>query len=1035
RELRDGRVVETAAVDRAQQIVGCGRPADDTELAIVDPESFTRVTGNAVGEIWLRSPSVADGYYGRTEATERVFGGRLVGDPHPWLRTGDLGALLDGELVITGRRKDLIVIHGQNYYPQDLERAVEAAHPDVRAGRVVAFAVDGQEGERAVVAAEVRKEDEQTLASVVTSVRAAVARTHELSIELVLVRAGTISKTSSGKLQRSAMRTRFLDGELPSLTIARGPVHDATAAVYHPLDSSFEKLDRRRTSYQYDIETDIPWERVDDPRDCFGPTYLRRLGVDIELLRTEPQAWELFQWGMANAMCLSFVALEEAVIAFLRDESARLGTRRSVQLFDEEEVKHIATFDRYAALVAPRHPEHQRDLEAYLASFRAALRQVTNPARAARAAEHHYTMWLLFCWFEEFTILLHDLFAVEGNAVHPTWLAMHRAHKQEEQQHVVTDHAFLEAIDATEEERYAWSRAAFDLAGRVAIGMNERDFAIELVRRRFPELAARLVPGGLGIPLFVTLMREGLFPRTCAAGPYFAAIAREPDGRREVRVTEGALVDWLRTWVSNRVGHPVGADTPFRAAGLDSLGAMELSGELERRLGRRVSPTIVYEQPTISLLVGALGEVAVASPTLLDTDGPHARAERLLALDAHHPGGIPDAISAVYVSPTTDTRDLERALEAVVSRHSALSHGWRMEGRRFRRIAVSLPTIDTVPTSSAEFSATLARVAAEQERAPFELGAKAPWRATRVIAPDASALVFTIHHVATDGWSMAIVHRELSALMRGETLPPAPIVDQAGEEAHFLNSPDAATRLAWWRKRLAGHCRFNEPARAVAIAGSSMSRRLSENQFEGVLRAARRLGASPFEVMLAAWHRVQGRHEGSDDVLVQTHLLNRRSDAERKVVGYRVNPIVLRTDLSGTATFDEALERVRRAWMDALDHELPIDYLVRELWPERWLDRWMPARWAFNHIPRAEDPSGANGIEHREDVLPPPQFLFFDGMLVMRPRADGLDMTVWYDRNAVRERDAEELIEAFASELVTLAPRHQPTAFGARSTP
>ncbi|WP_194833176.1 type I polyketide synthase [Nocardia sp. XZ_19_369] len=206
---------------RGTELVGVGPAAAGMSIAIVDPEHGVERADGVEGEIWVAGNSVAAGYFRDEQATAEVFGATLPGDDRRYLRTGDLGLRSDGELFVTGRRKDLLIIDGRNHYPQDLEATVEAAHDAVRAGCVAAFSVDlGLDGEQPVVVAEVRGED---LVELEGAVRAAVATEHGLNLAAVLlIRPGTIFKTSSGKIQRSACRAAYLSGEL--LTLLAGAV-------------------------------------------------------------------------------------------------------------------------------------------------------------------------------------------------------------------------------------------------------------------------------------------------------------------------------------------------------------------------------------------------------------------------------------------------------------------------------------------------------------------------------------------------------------------------------------------------------------------------------------------------------------------------------------------------------------------------------------------------------------------------------------------------------------------------------------------
>jgi len=203
----------------ARHIAGCGRLIQETRVLIVDPESGRPCALDRPGEIWVGGPSIAAGYWHRPEETAHTFGGRLEpsGDG-PFLRTGDIGFLRGEELYVTGRLKDLIIIEGRNHYPQDIELTAEGSHPAVRAGCCAAFGLEGEK-ERVVVVAEVDHHWRQPIdaSEMAQAIRRAIQAGHDLPIhEVVLVRHGTVPKTSSGKTQRRSCRDLYLHGQLAS---------------------------------------------------------------------------------------------------------------------------------------------------------------------------------------------------------------------------------------------------------------------------------------------------------------------------------------------------------------------------------------------------------------------------------------------------------------------------------------------------------------------------------------------------------------------------------------------------------------------------------------------------------------------------------------------------------------------------------------------------------------------------------------------------------------------------------------------------
>ncbi|NER49124.1 MAG: fatty acyl-AMP ligase [Symploca sp. SIO1A3] len=206
-----------------QLLVGCGRPYRfDKKVIIVNPDSFSRCSQEQVGEIWVAGGSVATGYWNRPSATKETFQAYLKDTGEgPFLRTGDLGFLLNGELFVTGRLKDVLIIRGGNYYPQDIELTVQKSHQALRANSGAAFMVELKGAKRLIVVQEVERSYLRKLDvdEVLGNIRQAVTAEHALQIyTTVLVKPGSIPKTSSGKIQRYACRKAFLDSNLSAVT-------------------------------------------------------------------------------------------------------------------------------------------------------------------------------------------------------------------------------------------------------------------------------------------------------------------------------------------------------------------------------------------------------------------------------------------------------------------------------------------------------------------------------------------------------------------------------------------------------------------------------------------------------------------------------------------------------------------------------------------------------------------------------------------------------------------------------------------------
>jgi acyl-CoA synthetase (AMP-forming)/AMP-acid ligase II len=215
--LSRGAAVPAASAGPAQTLVSCGNPLLDQRVLIVEPQSHLPCSPRAIGEIWVAGPSVARGYWNHAPEDSMAFCARLAGSGRgPFLRTGDLGFIDDGELFVTGRSKDVIIVRGMNYYPQDLEATSERSHPDLRRGCGAAFVVEKEGEECLVVIHELSAPTREGVAEeVIAAIRRAVADEHGLRVHhVVLIEARSILKTTSGKIQRRACREAFLEGRL-----------------------------------------------------------------------------------------------------------------------------------------------------------------------------------------------------------------------------------------------------------------------------------------------------------------------------------------------------------------------------------------------------------------------------------------------------------------------------------------------------------------------------------------------------------------------------------------------------------------------------------------------------------------------------------------------------------------------------------------------------------------------------------------------------------------------------------------------------
>lgn len=224
KQLENDQASVVESVDKKHyQLVSCGRAILDQKIRIVDPKNLTLCPDGRVGEVWLKGKNIAVGYWNNPSKTKATFNARIKDtNEEPFLRTGDLGFMMSGELYVTGRFKDLIIIRGQNYYPHDIEMLVETSHAFLRPHGGTAFSVAGLNGEQLIIAQEVNvKELNNTDAQAIFAAIAEVIATHHgLAVyDIALIKKGRLPKTTSGKVQRQLTKKLYMDDKLDLVTL------------------------------------------------------------------------------------------------------------------------------------------------------------------------------------------------------------------------------------------------------------------------------------------------------------------------------------------------------------------------------------------------------------------------------------------------------------------------------------------------------------------------------------------------------------------------------------------------------------------------------------------------------------------------------------------------------------------------------------------------------------------------------------------------------------------------------------------------
>lgn len=202
----------------SQEVVSCGQNIGGQTIKIVDVEKQSPCLSNQIGEIWVSGPSVANGYWSNPSETSSTFGVRLSQEKDSFLRTGDLGFMHEGELYITGRLKNVIIIKGKNHYSHDIERTVEKAHPSIWPGGCAVVSIENSGSERVIIIAEIQHKLVKHTQEVIKAIRRAVSEHHELPVyDISLTFPGSIPRTTSGKIRHFLCKKNYLSGTLKEI--------------------------------------------------------------------------------------------------------------------------------------------------------------------------------------------------------------------------------------------------------------------------------------------------------------------------------------------------------------------------------------------------------------------------------------------------------------------------------------------------------------------------------------------------------------------------------------------------------------------------------------------------------------------------------------------------------------------------------------------------------------------------------------------------------------------------------------------------
>ncbi len=494
------------------------------------------------------------------------------------------------------------------------------------------------------------------------------------------------------------------------------------------------------------------------------------------------------------------------------------------------------------------------------------------------------------------------------------------------------------------------------LVGYVSAGAGERVAAQELrawLRERLP---GHMVPGAFVALERLPLTPNGKVDRRALPAPEWTGGAEYAAPRT---ATEEVLAGiWAETLRLDRVG----VEENFFALGGHSLLAMQVVSRVRRALGAELPLRAVFAEPTVAALArrvdGLRRAGAAAAPGLERVPRGGAlpasfAQQRLWLVDRLEPGSPAYNLPfALRMRGALDTAALRASLDALVRRHEALRTTFAEQGGVPVQVVhpaapVALRELDLRGPPDTERDAEAERLASGEALLPFDLARGPLLRSTLLrVGEDEHVLLFTLHHVVSDGWSMQVLVREVSALYaayaRGEepALPELPVqyADYAVWQRGWLAGEVLEEQVGWWRERLAGappllEVPVDRPRAAGRGAGAgTYALTLPPAASRGLRALSRSAGTTLFMTVLAGWQALLARYAGQDDVVVGTPVSGRTRAELEGLIGFFVNMLPLRADLSGDPAWSELLGRTRAAALGAFDHqELPFERLVEEL--------------------------------------------------------------------------------------------------------
>ncbi|HEX2095478.1 MAG TPA: amino acid adenylation domain-containing protein, partial [Longimicrobiaceae bacterium] len=487
----------------------------------------------------------------------------------------------------------------------------------------------------------------------------------------------------------------------------------------------------------------------------------------------------------------------------------------------------------------------------------------------------------------------------------------------------------------------------------------------------------------------------------------------------------------------------VGVRANFFALGGHSLLATRVISRVRDAFGAEVPLRALFEAPTVEGLARAVGEAlgngaTVQAPPLVRVDRgrpllPSFAQERLWFLDQLQPGSSAYNMPyALRIRGALDVAALERTLGAMAARHETLRTTFRaVDGVPVQVIAPPapprVPVVDLGALPAVRGARETARLAAEEAARPFDLSSGPLLRTAAVRLEEEWTVLLTLHHIVSDGWSMRVLAREVGMLYeayaqgREPGLPPLPVqyADYAAWQREWLSGDVLERQLGYWRERLAGappllEFPMDRPRPGMqTYRAASRSLHISPSLAQRLHSLGRREGATLFMTLLAAFDVLLARHSGQTDVVVGTPIANRTRSETEGLIGFFLNTLALRTDLSGDPTFRQVLGRVRETALGAFAHQdVPFEHLLAELNPPRSLSHSPVFQVMFNLLNvgdgRPGDLSGttSGGLRGTGRLV-----ARFDLELYAAEGPDGIRLRLVYNRDLFEPERMREFLE------------------------